>query len=123
VPGGIQGVTSKSKETSIKLYNGMDKYNQWAFIAVAASAQLGGSNGTMRPGQGGFGGMPTPGNPFQGGPGRFGQPGAPNDGRFQSTQPGGFGQPGQMGQPSRPPVPNGPFQPAQPGGGARRPGM
>ena len=29
---GIQGVTSKSKETSIRRYNNMDHYNQWAFV-------------------------------------------------------------------------------------------
>src|SRR6266511_1131550 len=31
---GIQGVVSKSKDTSIKIYNGRQKYNEWAFVAV-----------------------------------------------------------------------------------------
>ena len=30
--GGIQGVTSKSKEQSIRLYNGRGHYNEWAFV-------------------------------------------------------------------------------------------
>ncbi len=38
---GIQGVTSKSKKTSIKLYNGMNTYNQWAFVYLASSGQAG----------------------------------------------------------------------------------
>jgi type II secretory pathway pseudopilin PulG len=118
---GIQGVTSKSKKTSIKLYNGMNAYNQWAFIYLAASNQAGfGGQGFGRPGQsGGPGGPP-------GGPGGFGQPGGGGLG-----QPGGgFGKPGGapgtpgqpgggFGQPTMPPVPGGGF--GAPGGGLGRP--
>ena len=32
--GGIIGVTSKSKESSIRIYNGRDKYNEWAFVYI-----------------------------------------------------------------------------------------
>ena len=32
---GIGGVVSKSKETSIKIYNGRQKYNEWAFVYTA----------------------------------------------------------------------------------------
>jgi type II secretory pathway pseudopilin PulG len=32
---GIVGVTSKSPEKSLRLYNGRDTYNQWVFIPVA----------------------------------------------------------------------------------------
>src|SRR5262245_32125427 len=32
--GGVMGVMSKSKDTSIKIYNGRTHYNEWAFIYV-----------------------------------------------------------------------------------------
>ena len=125
---GIQGVTSKSKKTSIKLYNGMNTYNQWAFVYLAASGQAGGGGQQFgRPGQtGGFG------QPGQGQPGGFGQPaggfgqpgggfGQPAGGFGQPAKPGGgFGQPGGMSQPTMPPVPGGGF--GQPGGGFGQPG-
>jgi len=128
---GIQGVTSKSKKTSIKLYNGMNTYNQWAFVYLAASAQAGaGGQNFGRPGQtGGFGQPGAQGQPGgfgqpggQGQPGGFGQPGGgfgrPGGGFGQPpTQPGGFGQP--SGQPTMPPVPGGGF--GQPGGGPGQP--
>jgi hypothetical protein len=125
---GIQGVTSKSKETSIRRYNNMDKYNQWAFVALSASTQAGsGSQQFARPGQGvgppGAGGFGRPGVPAQ--PGGFGQPGGMTP-PGAPGQPGGFGQPGSgFGQPSpRPPVPGGFGSPTQPGGAAppARPG-
>jgi translation initiation factor IF-2 len=126
---GIQGVTSKSKETSIRRYNGMDKYNQWAFVYLAASTQAGfGGQQFARPGQGGVnqpgaGGFPQPGGGFGQRPGSV-----PPGGGF--SQPGsGFGQPMQpSSQPKFPPVPGGfgapggqgqgpassPFKPAAP---------
>jgi type II secretory pathway pseudopilin PulG len=118
---GIQGVTSKSKKTSIKLYNGMNTYNQWAFVYLASSGQAGaGGQQFGKPGQtGGFG------QPGQAQPGGFGQPGggfgAPAGGFGQPANPGGgFGQPGGMSQPTMPPVPGGGF--GQPGGGFGQPG-
>jgi len=119
---GIQGVTSKSKDQSIRRYNNMDHYNQWAFVAMAASTQAGfGAQQFGRPGMGtgpgGAGGFGRPGVGQQPGgfgqqPGGFGQPG----GGF--GRPGGTGQPGGgFGQPgSRPPVPGGFGSPSQPGG-------
>jgi type II secretory pathway pseudopilin PulG len=119
---GIQGVTSKSKDQSIRLYNGMDRYNQWAFIAMATSAQAGqGAMGFGRPGQM----APPPGGGFGQPGGGFGQPGG-------VPQPGGFPQPGGMGGQNpfqqgplggRPgvPTPGGPgtvFTPVNPGGTA-----
>lgn len=111
---GIQGVTSKSKETSIRRYNGMDKYNQWAFVYLATTGQAGfGGQQFLRPGQGGFNpqGPGGAGQPGVSG-GGFGQPGSGfgqqpgmQPGGFGSPGPGGFGQPGQPG--SRPPVPGG----------------
>jgi len=38
---GILAVASKSKETSIRLYNGKDKYNEWVFMALQASVAAG----------------------------------------------------------------------------------
>jgi type II secretory pathway pseudopilin PulG len=102
--GGVIGVTSKSKDQSIKLYNGRDHYNEWAFIFVQTAQRPGQSvNIQALPGQGG-----------QGGPGGRGGPGQ-NTGPF-GMQPGGFpggrGGPGfptttfqpGFGQPNRPPV-------------------
>jgi type II secretory pathway pseudopilin PulG len=134
---GIQGVTSKSKKTSIKLYNGMNTYNQWAFVYLAASAQAGaGGQNFGRPGQsggfgqpggqggfgqpGGQGGFGQPGGGFGQPGGGFGQPGQPGGGFGQPAQPGGFGQPGAVGQPTMPPVPGGGF--GQPGSGTGQPG-
>jgi type II secretory pathway pseudopilin PulG len=42
VVGGIIGVTSKSPEKSLRLYNGRDTYNQWVFMPVAQGARAGG---------------------------------------------------------------------------------
>jgi hypothetical protein len=108
---GISGVTSKSKDASIRLYNGRSHYNEWAFVYTAQmqAAGQGGVPGSAVPGQ--RGGQP-------GGPGTQGQPGqrgGPNDpfGRGRSNNPnplgpgtspfgtppgggrGGFGQPAQ----------------------------
>lgn len=127
---GIQGVTSKSKDASIKLYNGLDRYNQWAFVYLAASTQAGGGGTAFgRPGQG-AGGAPQPGRP-----GAFGNPGGGfgNPGGGFGSPGGGFGAPGGgFGQPTMPPVPGGGFgspgggfgSPSQPGqGGFGRPGQ
>lgn len=110
--GGIIGVTSKSKERSIRLYNGRDRYNEWAFVYVQTAQRAGGPGGT---------GMPTM---RRGGPGTpGGQPG--QSGRPTGTQPGGSFGPGGS-QPSRPPIvtPGGgaPFGGATQPGGARPPG-
>jgi type II secretory pathway pseudopilin PulG len=89
-PGGVMGVVSKSKETSIRLYNGRNHYNEWQFLYVQQAQQ---------PGAGGFG---------QRG-GARGQPPGPA-GR------GGIGGVGGRGGPGRGfPPPGGGFPPA--GGG------
>ena len=60
--GGIIGVTSKSKDTSLRVFNGRTRYNEWAFVHVQTS---------QRPGQPGPGGAPgAQGAPNQ----RQGQP-------------------------------------------------
>jgi len=111
-PGGILGVVSKSKATSLRIYNNHDKYNEWVFIATQMSVAAGGPTGEQAPG--GRGGLPLGGGRGRG-DGRGGQP----DGR------GGFGQPfprgGGAGPGQNPNNPNG-FRPGtgpqgRPGGG------
>ncbi|MGH9241098.1 MAG: type II secretion system protein [Vicinamibacterales bacterium] len=46
VGGGIVGVTSKSPEKSLRLYNGRDTYNQWVFMPVARTTRAEGGRGT-----------------------------------------------------------------------------
>ena len=61
VVGGIVGVTSKSEDRSLRLYNGRDTYNQWVFMPVArgnagaAGAGAGGAGGRGADGRGGRG--------------------------------------------------------------------
>jgi type II secretory pathway pseudopilin PulG len=68
--GPVLGVVSKSELTSLRLFNGRSKYNEWAFVATEANQQAGGAGtqvpggrGTQRPGMEGRGrGLPaTPG--------------------------------------------------------------
>ena len=57
--GGILAVASKSTQTSLRLYNGKNKYNEWLFMATAASVQAGappGSGGQTPGGRGGTAG-------------------------------------------------------------------
>lgn len=120
--GGVIGVTSKSKDASIKVYNGRDHYNEWAFVYVQTA---------QRPGQ--SAGQGIPGGQQQGLPGQQGQQPGPF-GMQPGTMPGGRGgrggqQDGQpnfppgFGQPNRPPVGQ-PFPTPNinPQGQPRRPG-
>ena len=54
--GGILGVTSKSTQASFRLYNGKSKYNEWIFMATAASTQAGAPPGSGGQAPGGRGG-------------------------------------------------------------------
>lgn len=58
--GGIQGVVSKSTANSLRLYNGRNKYSEWAFVALQAQTQAGapqgGRAGDTGAGRGGRGG-------------------------------------------------------------------
>jgi type II secretory pathway pseudopilin PulG len=93
---GVSGVTSKSKDQSIRLYNGRSHYNEWAFVytpQIQAAGQ--GAPGSAVPGRG------------TQGPGR-GQPGTDPFGRGGQNDPFGRGQ--------RPGGPGG-FNPNNPGGG------
>jgi len=93
VPGGMMGVVSKSKEESIRLYQGRNHYNEWTFLFVnqaPAGVQPGGGRGVP----GGPGGQPLPGGPQRGGPNPLGGPnpfGVPGGGR--GVGPGGRGFP------------------------------
>src|SRR5258705_5704677 len=73
--GGVMGVASKSKNESMRIYNGRTHYNEWQFVYVVQ---------TTAPGQGaaGPGGQPQRGgqnNQGPGGAGRVGgRPGGPS---------------------------------------------
>ena len=90
--GGIQGVTSKSKSQSIRLYNGRGHYNEWAFVYIQQQQAAGaGAAGQATPGPGGQRGQRgQPGPPGSGG--RDGR-GVPPNGRGGPNGParGGFG--------------------------------
>lgn len=97
--GGIMGVTSKSKDKSIRLYNGRSHYNEWQFVWVQQTQApgVGGAPG-QQPGRGRGTGPGAPGGPGPiGGPrGGRGGPGGPG-----GRGPGGFQSP--FGQPPQPP--------------------
>jgi len=101
---GIQGVVSKSTETSLRVFNGRTKYNEWVFIAAPASTAAGAAPGSGAQAPGVPGGIPGRGGPGRGGPGLDGRPQPPGGGR--GPQPQGPGA-----------------RPGVPGGGAQPPGM
>ena len=99
VPGpsiGIQGVVSKSKDSSIKIYNGRTKYNEWAFVYLATSQGVSAPTGQQQPGRPPGGRPPVPFPPPGSG---FRTPGQPPN---APTSP--FAPPPPMGRPPvRPP--------------------
>jgi type II secretory pathway pseudopilin PulG len=111
--GGIIGVTSKSKDLSIRLYNGRTHYNEWMFVytppQTAGAAGPGGPGGA---GQRGRGNNPSPDGLFPGGGnrGRDGRgPFPPGGGGFPPGGPGGGGGRGPAGGPGGQfPFPTGP---------------
>lgn len=106
--GGITGVTSKSKEQSIRVYKGRNHYNEWQFV-FTPSAQAAGAPGIGPAGPGG-----------QRGRGRG--PVNPQGGPFPPAIPGQGGPPGGGGAPSGPFNPSGPNRPP-PGGPIFPPGQ
>ena len=116
--GGISGVTSKSKDQSIRLYNGRGHYNEWAFVYIPQVQVPGvGAPGAGVPGPGGQRGQPpgplgpggTPGQRGRGGfgPNGPGGPGGPN-GPGARGGTGGIGTFGGGGvTPVQPPTPRG----------------
>jgi type II secretory pathway pseudopilin PulG len=71
VQGGLIGVASKSTATSIRIYNGHDKYNEWVFVATQVTNRIAAPNGSRDP----TGGVNLPGGAGGTG-GRFGRGGA-----------------------------------------------
>jgi type II secretory pathway pseudopilin PulG len=113
--GPVLGVVSKSTQTSLRLFNGHNKYSEWAFMATEASAQAGagggatglpGGRGTQAPGVGGRGQqVPGVGRPGMGGPGTGGPGmGGPGMGGAGMGRPGGFGGRGMPQGSSAPPL-------------------
>jgi type II secretory pathway pseudopilin PulG len=72
--GGVSGVTSKSKDQSIRLYNGRGHYNEWAFVYIQQQQApgAGGAPGSATPGPNGRGNGPNGPN------GRGNGPNGPN---------------------------------------------
>ena len=97
ISGGIMGVHSKSQQTSIRIYKGQTRYDQWNFVFTVANRPGGTVPGALNPG--GQGGLPTPGPGGRGiGPGRGGSGrGSGNNGR------GGFNLPAPSTVPPRGP--------------------
>ena len=106
--GGIIGVTSKSTDTSIRLYKGRSHYNEWAFVYTAPAGAAGGGGaaapggaaaGQRGQGQRGQGQNPQPNSPFPNTspfPGPGGPPGR-GDGRGPFGPGGAPGGPGGGG--------------------------
>ena len=98
--GGILGVVSKSKDTSIRIYKGGTHYNEWNFIYANASTAPGGRGAPMPGGRG----APMPGGRGMQPGGRGVGPGmGPGGGRgFGPQGPGGttptFPPPGRGGR-------------------------
>jgi type II secretory pathway pseudopilin PulG len=90
--GGILGVASKSKESSILIYKGRSHYNEWTFVYANASSAPGGVGGQM---PGGRGGSPFPGG--RGLPGGRGPGGRGGPGGERGFGPGGRGIGGSQG--------------------------
>lgn len=100
IPGGLSGVRSKSKDESIKIYQGRTHYNEWVFMFVGQTPGFGG------PGRG------TPG-PI-GGPGQNGGVGTGRgEGRGGEGR-GGEGRGRGIGGPGRGTFPPGTFPPGTP---------
>ena len=93
--GGVIGVVSKSEDESIRLYNDRDHYNEWLFVYITTTTQVGGAprvqqddagrgqQGRLQPGQFGSG---------QRGGGRGGR-GSPGGQGQRPLQPGAAGRP------------------------------
>jgi type II secretory pathway pseudopilin PulG len=96
VAGGMMGVVSKSKDESIRLYQGRNHYNEWTFLYVAQ--QPGGPGGRGGPGIGGRDGRGGRGG--LGGGGTFGGRGGPGSGPGR----GGPGAGPGRGGPGLPPI-------------------
>lgn len=100
IVGSIQGVYSKSTDTSIRVYQNQQRYIDWPFTVQTAQLQMGTARGA---GPGGQQGRGDGRGGIQGGDGRGGiQGGAPQGGgapgRGQPVVPGRGGVPGAPGR-------------------------
>ena len=59
--GGVVGVVSKSDEESLRVYNGRQKYSEWAFVYVAGGTDAGAAPADVgvQPSRRGLGGVPV----------------------------------------------------------------
>lgn len=105
--GGILGVTSKSTDTSIRLYKGRNHYNEWQFVYAPPAAAPGAPTQSGQPQRTPTtpSGMRTPG-PMGPGPGTRGGSGAPGPG-------GGRGGGGGRGTGTDPFGPQAPQRPGR----------
>jgi type II secretory pathway pseudopilin PulG len=102
---GVSGVTSKSKDQSIRLYNGRGHYNEWAFIYMPQTQQPGCVPGSAVPGQ-----STQPGQQRGQPPGQRGQPNPFDPGAQRGR--GSF-NPGGANTPPPPPLGGRGFGPGQ----------
>ena len=70
--GGMIGVASTSTATSLRVYSGRSKYNEWVFVATQATNRISAPTGSQTP----TGGMTVPGGAFGGRGGTRGSPAA-----------------------------------------------
>jgi type II secretory pathway pseudopilin PulG len=120
--GGVLGVVSTSTETSLRLFNGRDRYDEWVFTPTALSNTAGinpnNPNNTNRPGTGPDGRPLGNVNPFPGGlgaGGAGGNRGSGGRGAQPSGRPAGQQQPARPGGQQQPQAPG----PRSPFGGGR----
>jgi type II secretory pathway pseudopilin PulG len=109
---GVMGVRSKSKDKSLRAYNGAETYDQWLFMATQATLGLSAPGGALAPGAGGRGGRAGPQGqtPTTGGRGGMqplqpslrgrgeGGAAAPRGGATPPARGGGFGGGGTGGR-------------------------
>jgi hypothetical protein len=100
------GVHSKSQDTSIRIYKGQTRYDQWNFVFTALNRPGGNAPGAANPGGPGGDNVPGPGGRGRGtgtgtAPGNRGQ--APGQGPARGGRTGGF----ELPPPSPPPPPAG----------------
>ena len=91
VSGGIMGVHSKSQETSIRIYKGQSRYDQWNFVFTALNRPGGNDPGALNPG--GRGGSTLPGANGGRGRGVGADTGRGGRGTTPGRGSGGFGPP------------------------------
>jgi type II secretory pathway pseudopilin PulG len=76
--GGVIGVISKSKEASLRLFNGRNKYNEWAFTPQTVLGPRAAAPGNAPSGQIGPGGQGGPAGQRGAGTGQRGRPTPPS---------------------------------------------